>query len=151
MSSFTVAPLVEADFDRMLKYTDEEGGTLTAPVALSTWPTSDPTSNARRNTWSLDQQRWQFQHDKTAKFMRVEDTSTGDIISLARWHRYTDGYPQEDVYTEIDVMTTPGKPPNFPEGMNGPLHAGVLGAACRRRAEYVQPGVCWSELEINLT
>ncbi len=146
MSSFVVAPVADTDFDRMLRYTDEEGGTLTAPVPFSTWPTSDPASNARRNAWSIEQQRWQFHNDPTTRFMKVEDTSVSEIICLARWHKYTDGYPQEDRYTEIDVFAPPGKSPKFPEGMIGPLHAGVLGTAVEARAGYVKPGVCWSRL-----
>ncbi|KAJ9617180.1 hypothetical protein H2200_000901 [Cladophialophora chaetospira] len=143
MTSFIVAPVVETDFDCLLKYTDEEGGTLAAPFLFSSWPASDPASTAHRNAWSVEQQRWQFHNDPTAKFMKVEDTSTGEIVSLARWHRYSDGYPQEDGYTEVDVFAPPGTTPKFPTGINGPLHAGFLTEACRRRADYVKPGVCW--------
>ena len=146
MSSFTVAPLVEADFGRMLKYTDDAGGTLVAPFLFETWPASDPESGARRNAWSMEQQRWQFLNDSTTRFMKVEDTSTGEIVSLARWHRYLNGYPQEDKYTEIDVFAPPGTSPNFPEDMNGALHAGLLDAACSARADYVKPSLSWSEL-----
>ncbi|KIW53450.1 hypothetical protein PV05_09024 [Exophiala xenobiotica] len=143
MSSFVLAPVVEADFDRMLKYTDEAGGTLAAPLLFATWPAQDPVATARRNAWSMEQQKWQFRNDPSARFMKVEDASTREIVSLARWHRYTNGYPQADIYTEIDVFAPPGTRANFAEGLNGPLHAGLLGAACKRRADYVNPGVSW--------
>src|ERR1700755_2928905 len=85
--AFIAAAVVDADFGRMRKYTDETGGTLPTPLVLATWPTSSPDETARRNAWSIEQQRWQFHNDLTARFMKVEDATTGEIVSLARWHR----------------------------------------------------------------
>ncbi|KIW16102.1 hypothetical protein PV08_06153 [Exophiala spinifera] len=141
--AFDVAAVVDADFDRMLKYTDETGGTLAAPLVLATWPTSSPDETARRNEWSIGQQRWQFHNDPTTRFMKVEDANTGEIVSLARWHRYSDGYPLEDKYTEIDVFAPPGSSPKFPQGLNGLLHAGLLEALLDRRPDYINRGVAW--------
>jgi len=125
-SSFTISPVVDADFDRMLTYTEKAGGTLAAPLVFATWPAParDTVATDRRNKWSIEQQRWQFHNDATAHFVKVEDTMTQEIISLARWHRYPKGYPQEDAYMEVDVFARPdrGLSPNFPDGLNGPLH-----------------------------
>ena len=145
MPSLIVGPVVEADFDRMLLYTDEAGGSLAAPIMFDSWPATEPTDTARRNAWSMEQQRWQFHNDPTVRFMKVEDQASGEIVSLARWHRYNDGYPQENTYTEVDVFAPQGTAPKFPEGFNGRIHAGVLEVACRNRAGYVKPGLCWSE------
>jgi hypothetical protein len=145
MSNFKVSPVVDADFDRMLTYTDENGGTLAAPLLFSVWSATTPEDVARRNAWSMKQQRWQLHNDSTVHFMKVEDTSTGDIVSLSRWHRYPAGYPQEDVQTEIDVFTQAGSPTEPIEGFRQDIMKDWLTDLCRLRGSYVGPGLSWGK------
>ena len=91
MSSFVVAPVLEAISIVCLSYSDEAGGTLATPLVFVTWPTADDNAAARRNAWSMAQQKWQFLNDPSTRFMKVEDQSTGEyrlfgtVAQIPKW------------------------------------------------------------------
>lgn len=61
---------------------------LHKPLASALVDRQYPFATSQRNIWSLDQQRWFFEHDPGAHFVKVSDVDSNDIVSLARWHRY---------------------------------------------------------------
>lgn len=131
----------------MTGYTDEPIGTLTAPILPRTWPTTTPEQAAARNKWCMDQQRIQFKKDPTVRFMKCVDNETGEILSLARWHYYKDGYkPEEYLHLEVDGNAPKGdwSGKGLPEGMNKKLHAGVLAFLLLNRKNYCGKDPFWS-------
>lgn len=145
-SKFVVEPVSLRDFDIFETYDEKTTGTFIAPALSLTWPLDDshPETKAR-NEWSVDQQRWQFQNDATARFVKAVDPAGGEPVALARWHHYPEGYPLDNLYMEVDVHAPPGKEPNLPTGMNAELHTSLLRSLCGERPEWQQSGPCWSE------
>ena len=134
--SLTIAPVELADFDQMEKYVaNDQEDHLNAPILLETWPVKTAEEAKRRWEWSLHQQCEHFEKDKTAQCMKVVDPQINEIISLARWHRYSNGFPQENTYLEIDGFAPPGTDAKPPSDLNFDLHKALLEGVLEARAE----------------
>ena len=105
IKSLRVSPVELNDFERMSAYDDTTTGDLSHPFLAVTWPASTHDETAARTHWSMKQQREQFLTDPTAVFMKVVDDETGEIVSLARWHFFRDGYKHpQDTWRGIEAL-----------------------------------------------
>ena len=125
--SLKVEPVTSQDFETMSTYKFHQGGDLIAPLVPRFWPTSaDDEPNGARNRWSLRQQRAFFNEDPTVRFMKCVDTSNGEIISLARWHYYENGYKHPE-FTALELNgTAPDAEQTWPGAANGALAKAII-------------------------
>ena len=141
----TLSCVVAEDFEVMKSYAHSEQGDLVSPIVMHTWvdvPTTD--AEMERNLWSMKQQLKQFQEDKTAVFLKVTDNETGEIISLARWHLYPEGFQaDQNSWMEVDAFAPPGVESDWPERLNVPLHKGFLEAIDGDRPRWQGNQPCW--------
>ena len=154
---FEIQLVTLTDFDYIATLSEEPLGSLIDPVLFDVWPVSTNAESLRRSAWSAQQDKGRFQLDPTVKFVKVVDTGCLDldhgegtarkeIVSLARWHYYPDGYPQENTWMEIDVFARPPAVPSFPEGLDGEEMQSFLSEATaeRGRWELTKKGSpCW--------
>lgn len=142
-----VLPVVLADFDALETFTEEQGGTLIDPMLLDAWPVSTSEEADRRNKWSAAQNRRRFRIDKSARFVKVIDTDlepSDQIISLARWHDYPEGFPLANTWMEVDVLASPPQKPHFPDGLKGEEVVTFLDAATKMIREWhMTANRCW--------
>ena len=143
-----VRPAVLSDFDAIAKLTDDSNskGSLACPLLFHLWPVdADKNQSLHRSAWSAAQDAWRFQHDPTAHFVKVVDTAADDeILAIARWHHYPDGWPTENLWMEIDTFAPPPAEPNFPPGLDGPELIEFINAATAQRLTWdLTSGPCW--------
>ncbi|KAI9694321.1 MAG: hypothetical protein M1820_009010 [Bogoriella megaspora] len=98
MSSLVLEPMTLEDFDIIEKLDVLEGDDLAAPGCGMTWPPSTAENNAYRKVWTTKQQRDILLQDSTVRYVKVVDTSKPErpIISIGRWHRYENGFSNEE-------------------------------------------------------
>jgi len=140
-------PVEAADFDVMSRYMFREGGDLIAPLVPIIWPTSDDdAANTKRNNWSLQRQKDIFYQDPTVKFLQVVDTDRDDeIISLARWHYYPEGFKPDTMLAWELNGTHPDADENWPQKINVPLAKAVLISIVTARPGWMGKEPQWGE------
>ena len=142
-----VRPVEVGDFDVMSKYVFNKGGDLTAPLVPMIWPTSeDDALNTERANWSLSQQKDMFHQDPTVKFMKAVDTDNEDeIISLARWHYYPEGFKSDTMMAWELNGTLPDADETWPRGINVSLAKALLIPLLKARPEWMGSKPQWGE------
>lgn len=95
----TVEPLTLSDFPTLQSHAASPHGDLAAPLAPVYFPVPDgaPEAVASRLRWSLAQQKYIFEHDSTARFVKAVDSESGEIVALARWHYYPNGWNSDSM------------------------------------------------------
>ncbi|KXL45600.1 hypothetical protein M433DRAFT_154303 [Acidomyces richmondensis BFW] len=86
---------------------DPFDGGFASPLVRMCWPISNPHNVEvlrRRAEWSMAQQLDILRNDPSVRMTKVVDDTTGEIVNLARWQDYSEGY--------VD-------PPNTPSGVSG--------------------------------
>jgi len=143
-----VRPVEAGDFEVMSKYLFNKGGDLTAPLVPMIWPTSkDDALNTERTKWSLNQQKDMFHQDPTVKFMKAVDTDNEDeIISLARWHYYLEGFKPDSMIPWELNGTLSDADENWPKGINVPLAKALLIPLLKARPGWTGSEPQWSEI-----
>ena len=147
-----VLPLKVADIPTIQTYTSTNGGPLTDPLLLDCWRIDSPADELKRNAWDAEQRTWRLLNDRTAHFVKVVDSERPDeIISVARWHYYDQGYSVEDAWMEIDCLCPPTLSSTKAEDRPIPRALDMAGLrafideASKQRAECpLTKGPCWS-------
>ena len=139
--------LEAADFQTLSRYIHHEGGDLIAPLVPMIWLISkDDAANTKRNEWSLRQQEDIYREDPTVHFMKVIDTDAGDeIISLARWHFYPEGYKHAEMGAWELNGTAADADKTWPKEINVPLAKALLEGILCERHEWQIHGPQWSK------
>lgn len=141
-------PMTLGDFDTASKYRyNHDGGDVCAPVLPFCWPTtSDDESMLKRTAWSMAQQRYIFEHDPTCRFMKVVDTDNdNEIIALARWHFYEDGYKHPEMTAqELNPLTDDDE--DWHEGLNTQLAKDMLVPVFEGRQSWCGGGPQYGKL-----
>ncbi|KAL9049578.1 MAG: hypothetical protein Q9162_007147 [Coniocarpon cinnabarinum] len=138
-------PLNINDFEVMSHYKFNHDGDLIAPLVYRFWPHSeDDEVNSARNAWSLKQQREIFEEDSSVRFMKVIDTDkNNEILSLARWHCYENGYKHPE-FTAFELNGThPDADERWPEAANVPLAKAVLIPLLEARPQWMGQRPMW--------
>ncbi|KAL9084878.1 MAG: hypothetical protein Q9159_004999 [Coniocarpon cinnabarinum] len=138
-------PLNINDFEVMSHYKFNHDGDLIAPLVHRFWPHSeDDEVNSARNAWSLKQQREIFEEDSSVRFMKVIDTDkNNEILSLARWHCYENGYKHPE-FTAFELNGThPDADERWPEAANVPLAKAVLIPLLEARPQWMGQRPMW--------
>lgn len=145
-----VLPMRLIDFDVIIAHATlfEPGDDLVGPPIPFTYPVATRAQASRRLRFAMDRQRTRFQEDPTARYIKVvetcpdaQDPHDGDIVSMARWHFYPDGYCYDSmVHWELagpapvqDEVTTTA-------AFNHELHDFILDTRDRARAAWAPKG-----------
>ncbi|KAH6713729.1 hypothetical protein BKA61DRAFT_688960 [Leptodontidium sp. MPI-SDFR-AT-0119] len=132
------------DFDIMTNHADiyPPGDDLIGLPTPICWPVSSKSEAKERLKFHMSQQRKRFLGDRTATYLKVIDDETEEIISIARWHYYPNGYSYADGIGWEIHSPVEGKP--FPEGMNIELHNYILQERDGKRKDWmVENEPCW--------
>lgn len=132
------------DFDAMITHATKYsiGDDLVGPPTPLCWPiTTQPEAHSRLD-FHMSAQRRRFLGDRTATYLKIVETETGEIVSIARWHKYPRGYSYADgIGWEIH---SPVEGVAFPEGMNVALHNYILSTRDAEREKWMAKGEpCW--------
>lgn len=144
------------------------GDDLCAPPTPLCWPVSTPQAAQQRLQFHMSKQRARFLADPTAHFLKIvsipESSSSdpssqeqGEIISIAKWHYYPQGFHAFSTAPENDTpdisglyelgngsyVTKQGEVA-WPADMNVQLHNYILTARDSARATWQLPNTpCW--------
>lgn len=158
-----ISPLLITDFPILHSHAASPHGDLVAPAVTSFWPipgdVAPPSpSHAARLRWSLAQQQHIFESDATAHFVKAVDTASGEIVALARWHRYPTGYDRSLIWHEANweagprpaaQITAAGMEGAAAAGLNADGWVGFMKLLASRETDLPgKPGTraCWGEL-----
>ena len=147
-----VLPLTATDIQIIQTYTSANGGPLTDPLLLDCWRIDSLADEIGRNAWDAEQKTWRLLNDRTAHFVKVVDLDRPDeIISVARWHHYDQGYSVEEAWMEIDCFSPPTSSSLNANGRSIPpaldmagLRAFIDEASKQREDCPLTKGPCWS-------
>ncbi|KAL2070002.1 hypothetical protein VTL71DRAFT_14682 [Oculimacula yallundae] len=132
------------DFETMINHANLylPGENLIGMPTPLCWKVSSKLEAQERLRFHMAQQKRRFLGDRTAKYLKITDDESEEIISLARWHFYPNGY----VYAkEIDwEVHNPVEGMPFPQGMNIELHNFILRERDGERRNWmVENEPCW--------
>ncbi|KAI1849024.1 hypothetical protein JX265_013721 [Neoarthrinium moseri] len=88
-------PLELSDFDTLISHasTHAPGDDLVAPLNPLVWPVRTRAEAQARARHNFALQKWRFVEDPTTRFLKVVDPEDGgQIVAVARWHFYPQGY-----------------------------------------------------------
>lgn len=132
------------DFDTMINHADlyAPGDDLVGPPTPVCWPVSTSSDARRRLEFHMTKQKDRFLGDNSARYLKIIDNKSGEIISMARWHWYPSGYSYASVIPWETHNPVEGK--LFPVGMNIELHNYILTSRDAYRQYWQEVGKpCW--------
>lgn len=135
-----VQPLTVDDIPRMLALQPRDGQ-LTTPAVDACMPADTAELAVQRNEWSVLQQLDILENDSTARQIKAVDTATGEILAVARWHRYTDGYAPTDL--EYAGCKPKASTSSYPPGFSIDVYLGMLEALFDARRGWTGRGALW--------
>ncbi|TVY89155.1 hypothetical protein LAWI1_G005798 [Lachnellula willkommii] len=104
------------------------------------WQADEEAQN--RLDFHMTKQKDRFLGDTSARYLKIIDEETGEIISMARWHWYPDGYSYTQGIHWETHNAVEGRP--WPKGMNVELHNWILVARDAEREHWQEKGQpCW--------
>ncbi|KAH7346605.1 hypothetical protein BKA65DRAFT_502858 [Rhexocercosporidium sp. MPI-PUGE-AT-0058] len=132
------------DFDAMINHANlyPPGDDLVGMPTPICWPVSSKSEAQERLRFHMSQQKRRFFGDRTATYLKVIDDDTKEIISIARWHYYPNGYSYADgIGWEIHSLAEGSV---FPEEMNIELHNFILQERdAERKGWMIANEPCW--------
>lgn len=141
-----LAPVRLEDFDTIERHADiyEPGDDLVAPPYPVAWPVTTRAEAKTRLKFAIAKQRRRFQNDPTAHYVKVVDAPSadqvheGEIVSIARWHYFQDGYD----FASMVHWEMAEKLPNedWPQGFNRVLHDFILTSRDSTRKDWIGEG-----------
>lgn len=140
-------PITLPDFDTMISHatTYAPGDDLVGPPTPICWPvTTQPSAHARLE-FHMSAQRRRFLGDRSATYLKVVDEETGEIVSMARWHFYPNGYSYEEgIGWEVYRRSGEEGGIEIPTEMNINLHNHILSTRDAERQNWQSPpSPCW--------
>ncbi|TVY17184.1 hypothetical protein LARI1_G003840 [Lachnellula arida] len=115
---------------------------LVGPPTPICWLVTTPSEAQNRLDFHMTKQKERYLGDTSARYLKIIDEETGEIISMARWHWYPDGYSYtEGIHWETHNAVE-GCP--WPKGMNVELHNWILTRRDAAREHWQEKGQpCW--------
>ncbi|TVY48764.1 hypothetical protein LOCC1_G001655 [Lachnellula occidentalis] len=132
------------DFNTMTDHANiyPPGDDLVGPPTPICWPVTTQSAAQSRLDFHMTKQKERFLGDTSARYLKIIDEDTGDIVSMARWHWYPQGYSYtEGIHWETQNAVE-GRP--WPKEMNVELHNWILMERDARREQWQEKGKpCW--------
>jgi hypothetical protein len=132
------------DFDNMINHARiyPVGDDLVGPPTPICWPVNSQIEAEKRLQFHMSKQRGRFLGDHSASYLKVVNEDTEEIVSMARWHYYPNGYSYEEGIGWEIHSPVEGLP--FPPEMNVALHNFILSARDAERKKWMAKGKpCW--------
>ncbi|PVH75460.1 hypothetical protein DL98DRAFT_658045 [Cadophora sp. DSE1049] len=132
------------DFDIMMDHANiyPPGDDLVGPPTPFFWPVTSQAEAQERLQLHMTKQKSRFLGDRTATYLKVTDEKTQEIVSIARWHYYPNGFSYEDAIGWEIHSPVEGQP--LPKGMNVDLHNFILMERDLERKNWiVNNEPCW--------
>ncbi|KAK0103502.1 hypothetical protein ONS95_005523 [Cadophora gregata] len=132
------------DFDIMINHANiyPPGDDLVGPPTPFFWSVISQMEAQERLQLHMTKQKSRFLGDRTATYLKVIDEQTQEIVSIARWHYYPNGFSFEDANGWEIHSPVEGQP--FPKGMNIELHNFILTQRDLERKNWIVTGEpCW--------
>lgn len=129
------------DFDTITDHANiyPPGDDLVGPPTHVCWLVTTQSEAQNRLKFHMAKQKERFLGDTSARFLKIIDEETGEIISMARWHWYPTGYSYTDSSHWEPVS---GRP--WPSEMNVEMHNFFLEARDAAREHWQEKGQpCW--------
>lgn len=148
--AFIIEPVVLSDFDELLNHPCQDD-LVNVPFVPLCWPaTTDEEARSRRRYY-FTRMRHRFQIDPSLCLMKCVDTISGQIVSLANWHFYPNGYDTANEYWKnLDILAPPGVVGRRPAGLNWDLYEYIT-ETIKLRDEWVpKDKPVWRELKGGL-
>jgi hypothetical protein len=148
-----IAPLVLSDFDTMISHASRfaPGDDLVAPpISPLCWPVRNSDDARRRLEFNMAHQRERFLKEHSARFMKVVDDDNGEIVCLARWHYYPEGYVYDrEIGWEAWNLVPEGierAGGRVPKAFNVEMYKSVVDGRMKEREGWQErANPCWSE------
>jgi len=132
------------DFESLINHAKiyHVGDDLVGPPTPICWPISSPMEAYERLQFHMSKQRSRFLGDRSATYLKIIDEDTKEIISIARWHKYPNGYSYaKEINWELHSPIE-GQP--FSQGMNIELHNFILSVRDAERINWMtKDEPCW--------
>jgi hypothetical protein len=147
-------PLKFEDFDTLTSHADihPPDVNLVSPLYSISWPVQTTHEAQERTRFVMNCERQRFLEDTSAHYLKVvsaaslaasTDPEQADIISLAHWHFYSDGFNLETIL-EWEKCTLPAGQEVWPRGFNRTLHDNFLLTRNKDREQKIGKGTpCW--------
>lgn len=140
----TLCPLQLEDFDEIESHASSypPGDDLVGqPTPICCAVTTKGEAEARLK-FHFQKQRKRFTGDPTVRYVKVIDSASKSIISIARWHFYAQGYNFDDeIHWELH---DPADGVPAPLQFNVPLHNHILRIRDAARSSWIPPdSPCW--------
>jgi GNAT superfamily N-acetyltransferase len=132
------------DFDTMANHATiyPIGDDLVGMPTPLCWSVSSRISAQERLHFHMAKQRERFLGDRSTTYLKIVDEKTEEIVSIARWHYYPNGYAytggiEWEIYSPVE-----GQP--FPQEMNIELYNFILSARDAGRGNWmIKDHPCW--------
>ena len=132
------------DFDTMINHANiyPPGDDLVGPPTPVCWHVTTRAEARSRLEFHMTKQKERFLGDRSARYLKIIDNETAEIISMARWHWYPEGYSYtEGIHWETH-NSVDGRP--WPKEMNVELHNFILTTRDAEREKWQEKGKpCW--------
>lgn len=132
------------DFNTMIEQAGRfmPGDDLVGPPTPICWHVTTKEQAQQRLQFHMLKQRERFRGDPSARFIKVIDDDTKEIVSIARWHFYPRGYSYvENIHWEIYDRTEGHQ---IPREMNVDLYNFILSSRDNARSSWMDEGKpCW--------
>ena len=136
-----VSPVTQDDFIHIRKLTRADGQ-LTTPAVDFAMPVRTDAAAQLRHEWSIDQQADIKANEPTARQVKAVDSARpSEILAIARWHCYTDGYAPSAL--EYAGCKPKDDPVSYPEGFNKEIYNVFLDKIFQGRKEWTGRGKMW--------
>jgi hypothetical protein len=149
-----LSPMEPQDFDAVIAHADiyPPGVDLVPPLFTLSWPVRTTQEAKERLQFTMASERRRFLGDPSAYYLKVvsapsleasTDPEQADVISIAHWHYYPEGFNFETMM-KWEKCTFPAGLESWPDGLNRDLHDGFLLARNKDRLERIGSGTpCW--------
>lgn len=150
-----LASVILSDFDTVVSHGSRfaPGDDLVAPpISPLCWPVRNSDDALRRLQFNMAHQRERFLREPSARFMKVVDDESGEIVCLARWHYYPQGYMYDrEIKWEAWnlVPETIGKAGGrTPQAFNMEMYKSIVDGRMKEREDWQGKGVpCWGRFQ----
>lgn len=153
MMPLTIASAVLSDFDTMTSPASRFalGDDLVAPpLSPLCWSVRNSDEALQRLQFNMAHQRERFLKEPSARFMKVVDDDNGEIVCLARWHYYPQGYVYDkEIKWEAWNLVPDGIEKaggRTPQAFNVEMYKSVVNGRMKERESWQErEKACWSE------
>lgn len=143
--------VLPSDFETMTNHGTIHplGDDLFGPGISVCWPATTLAEPQARLAYHMFRQHQRFLTDSSTNYLKIVDKETNDIISIARWHYYPEGFSYLDrigheIHGVLGSKRMNGEEVTVvPAGLNVEMHDWMFHSRDKAREEWMVKGPCW--------